>query len=68
MQTWEYKTGVCKTSSLEKVLNDLGEEGWELVSAEMYDSTHDGKPCKKVYVILKRPRLPKAPPSPTLEI
>jgi len=53
---WEYNTVRIDTSSFysskgDKILNEQGEEGWELVSAPIIDINH-----RELLFIFKRPR------------
>ena len=61
---WEYKTikvdtkgfvgGKFDEANLDQVLNALGENGWELVSA--FDTNAEGGASRHVIGILKRPK------------
>ncbi|RBP39820.1 uncharacterized protein DUF4177 [Roseimicrobium gellanilyticum] len=63
MTRWEYKTiklaatgflgGVLDTASFENVLNGLGRDGWELVSA--FDTNQSGGVTRDVVAVFKRP-------------
>ena len=61
---WEYKVikidtkgfflgGEFDQNSFEQILNELGEQGWELVSA--FDTNVEGGKSRHVVAMLKRP-------------
>ena len=62
---WEYKTiksdttgfvagGKFDQNSFEQILNELGEQGWELVS--VFDTNMEGGKSRHVVAVLKRPK------------
>ena len=63
MARWEYKTvklatagfsgGKLDTDVFEKLLNGLGRDGWELVSA--FDTNQSGGVTRDVVAVFKRP-------------
>ncbi|QIF05601.1 DUF4177 domain-containing protein [Roseimicrobium sp. ORNL1] len=63
MTRWEYKTiklaatgflgGLLDTAAFENVLNGLGWDGWELVSA--FDTNQSGGVTRDVVAVFKRP-------------
>jgi hypothetical protein len=52
--TWEYKSLFSTSGDLAYVLNDLGAQGWELVTIDMSTSDTNGLKGKTYY--LKRAR------------
>ena len=64
MQTWEYRTikletkgmmgGILDTQSFDALLNQLGSEGWELVTA--FDTNQAYGASREAIAIFKRPR------------
>ena len=64
IQTWEYRTikvgtkgmwgGILDTSSFDALLNQLGSEGWELVTA-FGTNLHNGA-SREAIAVFKRPR------------
>ena len=46
--------GKFDQNSFEQILNELGEQGWELVSA--FDTNMEGGKSRHVVAILKRPK------------
>jgi len=65
MQQWEYRTvkveakgwfagGVLDQSKLEAALNDLGRDGWELVST--FDTNMLHGQTREIVSVLKRPK------------
>jgi hypothetical protein len=65
MQNWEYlvkdslsEEGVVNTKAgwakMEKYLDTLGENGWELVAVSPYRDSISGKQCQTLF--LKRPK------------
>lgn len=64
MQQWEYKTlkilthgllgGQIREEDLEIELNELGEEGWEVVSC--VNTNQSGGTSLSVVVVMKRPK------------
>lgn len=52
MSCWEYEVEKVKYKPLQKCLDDAGEEGWELVSAFLFDPREDG--TDEVVLIFKR--------------
>ena len=63
MTQWEYKTiklsttgflgGVLDMQAFDRMLNDLGDDGWELVSS--FDTNQSGGVTRDVIAIFKRP-------------
>ena len=64
MQKWEYKTekvdvggwlssGVLDTSMFDSMLNSLGNEGWELISA--FDTNQTQGASREAVAVFKRP-------------
>ena len=64
MQKWEYKTikvetkgvmgGILETSAFDGVLNQMGNDGWELVSA--FDTNQAYGASREAIAVFKRPR------------
>ena len=64
MQKWEYKTekvdvggwlssGILDTSMFDSMLNALGSEGWELISA--FDTNQTQGASREAVAVFKRP-------------
>ncbi len=49
-EKWEYKIKSVQEELLEEILNELGNEGWELVAADFYVATSGSR----VTIICKR--------------
>jgi len=45
MRKWEYKTAIHKGWLLDDLLNEYGEDGWELVSVNIASTGPDGLYC-----------------------
>ena len=65
MQKWEYKTAkmntegwfvgeVLDTGSFDSMLNSLGSQGWELISA--FDTKQTNGASREVVAVFKRPK------------
>jgi uncharacterized protein DUF4177 len=55
MQKWEYKAFCAEEEGLRKLLNDHGQEGWELVSAVQQEDTASEKRRYNFMLFFKRP-------------
>jgi hypothetical protein len=47
---WEYKTEWINWDAIQKVINQWGREGWEVVAVTSWGD------CEQVFVTAKRPR------------
>ena len=65
MQKWEYRTekmgvggwlisGILDTSAFDSMLNSLGDQGWELISA--FDTNQTQGASRKAIAVFKRPK------------
>ena len=50
---WEYKQVCLKFVEVERILNELGEQGWEVVG---YSVIQEGVAYAECYILLKRPK------------
>ena len=55
-QRWQYLNRVFEGWKLQGELDDLGEAGWELITAHWEDFSYGGRTQQQARCILKRPR------------
>jgi hypothetical protein len=55
-QRWQYITQVFEGRTMQDELDDLGEAGWELITAHWEEYSYGGRTQMQARCILKRPR------------
>ena len=55
-QRWQYLTQVFEGWRLQDELDELGEAGWELITAHWEEFSYGGQTQQQARCILKRPR------------
>ncbi|MHB8577279.1 MAG: hypothetical protein ACYDCQ_18355 [Dehalococcoidia bacterium] len=61
LQRWRYITQVFEGRKLQEELDELGEAGWELITAKWEEYSYGGRTQMQARCILKRPRDPDDP-------
>ena len=61
LQRWRYITQVVEARRLQEELDELGEAGWELITAHWEEYSDGGRSQQQARCILKRPVLDDAP-------
>jgi len=56
VQRWQYLTQVFESWKLQEELDELGEAGWELITAHWEEFSYGGRTQQQARCILKRPR------------
>ncbi len=54
-QRWQYITQVVEARRLQEELDELGEAGWELITAHWEEFSYGGRSQQQARCILKRP-------------
>ena len=55
VQRWQYITQVVESRRLQEELDELGEAGWELITAHWEEYSYGGRAQQQARCILKRP-------------
>ena len=55
LQRWQYITQVFEARRLQEELDELGEAGWELITAHWEEYSYGGRSQQQARCILKRP-------------
>ena len=55
LQRWRYITQVVEARRLQEELDELGEAGWELITAHWEEFSYGGRSQQQARCILKRP-------------
>jgi hypothetical protein len=55
LQRWRYITQVVEARRLQEELDELGEAGWELITAHWEEYSYGGRSQQQARCILKRP-------------
>ncbi len=55
VQRWRYMTQVFEARRLQEELDELGEAGWELITADWEQYSYGGQTQQQARCILKRP-------------
>jgi hypothetical protein len=61
-QRWQYITQVFEAHLMQEELNDLGQAGWELVTAHWEEYSYGGRTQQQARCILKRAVSPDEEP------